>query len=111
MPSIADVKIIYCLAWALAGVVWAVLSFWWLRSGVEKIAPQRPSTQPLIVLAITKLVRLGALAGLIYLALQMHIIYALCLVFAASIGRWVRVILYHSDLKRRSTPTKEEEEA
>jgi hypothetical protein len=107
MPTAADVKILYCLAWALAGVVWAVLSFWWLRSGVEKIAPQHPSTQPLIALALTKLVRLAVLAGLIYLALQMHIIYALCLVFAASIGRWVRVILYHSDLKR--TPTKEEE--
>ena len=93
------VRVLVGLAWALVGALWSLVSFKWLSSSVEKIGPGSGGAErSLAQLAVSKFVRLIVLAVLIYFALRMDIIYAIILVFASTLSRWVQVISYNRKL-------------
>lgn len=101
--STSGTNLMWYLLWAALGVGWSFLSFEWLKRDIQEIDPvNKPHQSPLVKMAAVRVMRFIVLIGLIYLALRMHIFYALTLVFAVTIARWVQVILYNRSLSHQS---------
>lgn len=86
-------KIMFGSLWAAFGVLSSWLSFLSLQKQADLIKPNgaAPLTQ-LIKLMAGRIVQMLLIGGAIYLALRMHVLYAIVFVVALTITTWVLVV-------------------